>query len=170
MTRSAATLRCSRCRSFYNTNTQQKKCHFANAVGGNRRQCNNLHSLSALRATTVPSETDLDNDCQYDGISRTFVVEMKNCNAQQNNKNDMKDIFASSNCWGRRPFLLRGAFDPNALLGIFGDEEDDVEVGAEEDDQFLLDTPWPSWKDVVDIASDDEAEARYVKYLRIILV
>ena len=56
------------------------------------------------------------------------------------------DIFAKSNCWGRRPFLMRGAFDPDELMRNSSEEDDPL---------------WPSWSDVVDIASDDDSESRY---------
>ena len=46
--------------------------------------------------------------------------------------------FASSDCWGRRPLLIRGAFDPYPLLG----------------------RAWPSWEEVVEIAGDVDSESR----------
>jgi hypothetical protein len=58
-----------------------------------------------------------------------------------------RDIFAKSNCWGRRPFLMRGAFDPNLLMGTTSANEDSA---------------WPSWDDVVNIAADDDSESRCV--------
>jgi hypothetical protein len=61
-----------------------------------------------------------------------------------------RGIFAKSNCWGRRPFLMRGAFDVDALMQNDND-----------------DAPWPSWEDVVDIASDEESETRCVQYMKI---
>lgn len=57
-----------------------------------------------------------------------------------------RDVFAKSNCWGRRPFLMRRAFDADALMN---ENDDDDEESA-----------WPSWEDVVDIASDEESESR----------
>lgn len=75
------------------------------------------------------------------------------------NDNDEPDVnghrfnahrFASSNCWGRRPFLMRGAFDPNLLLDNCDDDIDGEEEAK----------PWPSWEEVVEIAADDDAESR----------
>ena len=68
--------------------------------------------------------------CEYDGTCHRFSGE----------------VFAKSNCWGRRPFLMRGAFDPDLLLNKSIGEDDNS---------------WPTWDDVVDIASDDESESRY---------
>jgi len=66
-------------------------------------------------------------------------------------------IFASSNCWGERPFLMRGAFDPTQLMMS--------EDTAEEEDDDNDDTAWPSWEDVVEIASDDESESRIISHI-----
>ena len=60
-----------------------------------------------------------------------------------------RDVFAKSDCWGRRPFLMRGAFDPDELMKTSSDEVDPL---------------WPSWNVVVDIASDDDSESRYVVF------
>ncbi len=65
-------------------------------------------------------------------------------------------IFALSNCWGRRPFLLRRAFDPDTLIG----ENSSKEEGFDDGDVLERDGYWPSWEEVVDISSDEEAEAR----------
>jgi 50S ribosomal protein L16 3-hydroxylase len=56
-------------------------------------------------------------------------------------------LFSSSKAWGRRPFLLRNAFDPEKLI------------------EFASTSPWPSWQDVVDIASDDDAESRVISHI-----
>ncbi len=70
------------------------------------------------------------------------------------NKSDEEDrfnahVFASSKCWGRRRFLIRGAFDATKLLH----SDDDEENG------FV--SSWPTWVDVVaEIAADDESESR----------
>lgn len=82
---------------------------------------------------------------ESDSISRnskTITVYEYNEEDQRFNK----EIFANSNCWGRRPFLMRGAFDPESLM-----------AGRDE----YGDAAWPSWDDIVDIASDDESESRY---------
>ena len=65
------------------------------------------------------------------------------------------DLFSSSKCWGRRPLLIRNAFDHKLLLNhnLLDDIEDNVEF------------EWPSWKDVVEIASDDDAESRVISHV-----
>ena len=67
-------------------------------------------------------------------------------------------IFASSNCWGKRPFLMRGAFDPNQLMMSDDTTKDD-------DDNDGTDAAWPSWGDVVEIATDDESESRIISHI-----
>lgn len=65
---------------------------------------------------------------------------------QHDNRDDRfsGEIFSESKCWGRRPFVMRGAFDADILMG----DHDDA--------------AWPAWEDVVDIASDEESESRFV--------
>jgi hypothetical protein len=91
-------------------------------------------SKPANRVSTLPlySSTDRITVYEHDNQGETFN----------------RDVFAKSNCWGRRPFLMRRAFDADALM----DENDD-------DDK---ESAWPSWEDVVDIASDEESESRCV--------
>lgn len=88
---------------------------------------------------------------------------------KENNLNDNGEgalfngrVFAMSECWGRRPFLLRGAFDPDKLISeSSGDRCNSFEEEDYDDGQFFEgDGCWPSWDDVVDISSDEEAEAR----------
>ncbi|KAL7555028.1 hypothetical protein ACHAWF_018609 [Thalassiosira exigua] len=62
--------------------------------------------------------------------------------------------FAASGCWGRRPLLVRGAFDPSSLL-------DDSDGGGEGEEA----PPWPSWEDVVDVATDEDSESRIVSHV-----
>mmetsp|Transcript_2821 Transcript_2821/g.6110 ORF Transcript_2821/g.6110 Transcript_2821/m.6110 type:complete len:658 (-) Transcript_2821:3116-5089(-) len=95
----------------------------------------------------------------------------------ENNLNDFDDsgkgalfngrIFAMSECWGRRPFLLRGAFDPDKLISErSGDRCDSFKEEDYDDGQFFQgDGYWPSWEDVVDISSDEEAEARVITHV-----
>lgn len=66
-------------------------------------------------------------------------------------------VFASSKCWGRRPFIMRNAFDPNLLLGAVDENRD---RGGEE---TIFE--WPSWGDVVEIAADDESESRIISHV-----
>lgn len=66
------------------------------------------------------------------------------------------DLFSTTKCWGRRPLLIRNAFDHKLLLNdnvLLDDIEDNVEF------------EWPSWKDVVEIASDDDAESRVISHV-----
>ena len=64
-------------------------------------------------------------------------------------------IFASSNCWGSRPFLVRKAFDPELLLS-----REDGDNHEDDEDREEIIHAWPSWKDVVEIAADDDSESR----------
>ena len=77
----------------------------------------------------------------------------------QNTANDghlfNADLFSSSKCWGRRPLLIRNAFDHKLLLN--DNVLDDV--------AHSVDFEWPSWKDVVEIASDDDAESRVISHV-----
>lgn len=68
-------------------------------------------------------------------------------------------IFSASKAWGRRPFLLRNAFDPDKLMVL---DNDTNMQEADDDSEF---GPWPSWQDVVDIASDDDAESRVISHI-----
>ena len=88
------------------------------------------------------SERDIGECAVFEWSKQSGALDNQGFNAQS---------FASSNCWGRRPFLFRGAFDPTLLLCPGGDEGD-----------WDASHAWPSWEDVVEIAADDDAEARYV--------
>ncbi len=84
-------------------------------------------------------------------IGECAVFEWSKQSDTLNNQGFNAQSFASSNCWGCRPFIFRGAFDPTLLLCPGRDEVDTDESHA-----------WPSWEDVVEIAADDDSEARYV--------
>ena len=99
-------------------------------------------------------------DCATEEDDETYVLEWK--------MNESKDIsttnghqnfnvkeFASSNCWGRRPFLMRGAFNPSDLL-LMDDNDDNIE----DVDGSMYAGRWPTWEEVVDIASDEDSESR----------
>lgn len=97
--------------------------------------------------------------CGSSEDGESYVVEWSNdesdyaaTNIKQHHRFNAK-VFASSNCWGRRPFLLRRAFDPNLLLDRCSGENDD---DGSEETIFA----WPSWDEVVEIASDDDSESR----------
>lgn len=92
-------------------------------------------------------EWDINND---DGTDAT------------NNSRFSRQVFASSNCWGHRPFLMRGAFNPNNLLldhNNANKEENDV-IGGDGDEEGSICASWPSWEDVVEIAADEDSESR----------
>jgi hypothetical protein len=77
---------------------------------------------------------------------------------------DARCSFASSNCWGRRPLLVRGAYDADSLLGRDrrhekGQGEDDVHDHKDELSSSSF-ASWPTWEEVVDIASDVDSESR----------
>jgi hypothetical protein len=58
-------------------------------------------------------------------------------------------LFASLNCWGCRPLLVRGAYDAEYLLGQRRDESSSSSFAS-----------WPTWEEVVDIASDVDSDSR----------
>ena len=80
-----------------------------------------------------------------------------------NNKHRFNaQLFASSHCWGRYPLLVRRAFDPNLLLNNHNDVDNKYDDNEEDDRE---DTAWPSWKDVVEIATDEESESRIISHI-----
>lgn len=86
-----------------------------------------LHILTAVQPPHL-SSTEI-SVYEYDGKGHRFN----------------RDLFAKSNCWGCRPFLMRGAFDPDVLINTNNSD---------------VDPPWPAWGDVVSIASDEDSESR----------
>jgi ribosomal protein L16 Arg81 hydroxylase len=115
------------------------------------------------------------NDCAPKAAhDDKYVLEWKEdmIDVITNNKSNSDDddghvfnaaLFSVSKAWGRRPFLLRNAFDPDKLMTL--DEDIDIQEADDNDDEFSPMTPWPSWQDVVDIASDDDAESRVISHI-----
>eukprot|EP00979_Chaetoceros_neogracilis_P017752 scaffold10270_cov417-Chaetoceros_neogracile.AAC.6 len=64
---------------------------------------------------------------------------------------DFARDFASSGAWGKHPILLRNAFLKEAQALKYHSDE--------------AAAPWPTWEDVMDLASDDEAEARLITHV-----
>ena len=100
---------------------------------------------------SIASTSENDKQC----TEETYVIKS---GGQFNTK-----IFASSDCWGKRPFLMRGAFDPTQLMSDDNTKEDDDKYEVNDDDND--DAAWPSWKDVVEIATDDESESRIISHV-----
>ena len=80
-----------------------------------------------------------------------------------------KDTFASTGCWGRRPVLIRRAFDAESLLSQkVEDEGADEGEGGEEDedgeDGESAVSMWPSWNDVALLSCDEEGESRLITH------
>ena len=100
-------------------------------------------------------------DTLIDGIKAT------NIKSKSNTVNDdghlfNAALFSTSKAWGRRPFLLRNAFDPDKLMIL----DDDISVHEADDDNDDGEFgPWPSWQDVVDIATDEDAESRVISHI-----
>jgi hypothetical protein len=65
------------------------------------------------------------------------VVEWDNLSDLSNERGFQAQKFASSNCWGCRPFLFRDINRDGATIYA-----------------------WPSWEDVVEIAADVDSESR----------
>ena len=100
---------------------------------------------------SIASTSENDKQC----TEETYVIKS---GGQFNTK-----IFASSNCWGKKPFLMRGAFDPTQLMMMADDTAKEEE--EEEDDDDIEDATWPSWEDVVEIATDEESESRIISHV-----
>ncbi len=81
---------------------------------------------------------------------------------------DMKDSFsrsnfASTNCWGIRPLLMRGAFHKNSNLFLEDNERHDD--GIDDDDDAEGMSQWPTWDEVMELALDDDAESRLITHV-----
>ena len=63
-----------------------------------------------------------------------------------------REVFASTGCWGRRPVLIRNAFDADTLLSQC-DDEGQVESSM-----------WPSWDDVALLSCDEDGESRLITH------
>ena len=63
-----------------------------------------------------------------------------------------REVFASIGCWGRRPVLIRKAFDADTLLSQCDEEEHDES------------SMWPSWDDVALLSCDEDGEARLITH------
>mmetsp|Transcript_11217 Transcript_11217/g.27576 ORF Transcript_11217/g.27576 Transcript_11217/m.27576 type:complete len:547 (-) Transcript_11217:54-1694(-) len=85
-----------------------------------------------------------------------YVIESSDIESDAENNRFSAQTFASSKCWGRRPFLMRGAFDPDMLLD---------NANSEENDRGQSIFAWPSWEEVVDIAADDDSESRIISHI-----
>ena len=117
------------------------------------------HILNSIASTSESSNTE--KQC----TEETYVVEWKitpdsdvtSDNSGGGGGQFNAKIFASSNCWGKRPFLMRGAFDPTQLMSNDTTKDDDDNDGT--------DAAWLSWGDVVEIATDDESESRIISHI-----
>ena len=110
-----------------------------------RRRRGNEELLTS--STSINSESDVVECALYEWTKRSDTF---------NNHGFTAQAFASSNCWGCRPLLFKGAFDPTLLL-CRGDE-DDADVDIRDDSSITY--AWPSWEDVVEIAADVDSESR----------
>ena len=63
-----------------------------------------------------------------------------------------RGVFASTGCWGRRPVLIRNAFDADTLLSQSDEEEQDES------------SMWPSWDDVALLSCDEDGESRLITH------
>lgn len=135
-------------------------CHHSKHVNS----CTN--SLSTIYA----HETDVvraENDDKYVLEWKEDMIEdIKAANFKSNTVNDdghlfNAALFSASNAWGRRPFLLRNAFDTDKLMIL--DEDSSIQEADDDNDEEF--GPWPSWQDVVDIATDEDAESRVISHI-----
>lgn len=64
-----------------------------------------------------------------------------------------REVFASTGCWGRRPVLIKKAFDADTLLSRCDEEK-------EQDESSM----WPSWDDVALLSCDEDGESRLITH------
>ena len=165
------------CSTFSVADTSSTNC------GTYGNSCKHPNTITRIRLqhgvqprTTVIRSLSSDNNVvpsQEKEQRPPYVLEWKNCNSRHDNHNISEknergghafnaEIFASSDCWGRRPFLMRGAFDPSLLLSNIKDNEwKEGKYDDEKNESLFGDSSWPSWKEVVEIAADDESESRW---------
>lgn len=75
-----------------------------------------------------------------------------------------KDTFASTGCWGRRPVLIRRAFDAETLLSQNAEDEEPDDGEEEQEDGESAVSMWPSWNDVALLSCDEEGESRLITH------
>jgi hypothetical protein len=92
----------------------------------------------------APSRGEGGSTDRADGTVVVVVVERRDDN-DIGRGGFNSSLFASLNCWGCRPLLVRGAYDAEYLLG------------HHRSSSFAS---WPTWEEVVDIASDVDSESR----------
>lgn len=63
-----------------------------------------------------------------------------------------REVLASTGFWGRRPVLIRNAFDADTLLSQCDEEEHDES------------SMWPSWDDVALLSCDEDGESRLITH------
>jgi len=68
-------------------------------------------------------------------------------------------LFLNSQCWGRHPLLIRGAFkaDADYLLQLHTDS-----VHTEQEQQEKK--TWPTWEEIKTLASNEDAESRWITH------
>lgn len=65
--------------------------------------------------------------------------------------------FATSKAWGTSPILLRNAFHSEAKSVLHQQNTDD--------DSDISTSPWPHWYEVMELASDQDAESRLISHV-----
>ena len=103
----------------------------------------------------------------------------------QNKKSKIPEIdiqnfaqdFAQSGAWGTHPILLRNAFkteakqlsdlDENVDTDIDTDMDTDTDTNIEKlsEDEDIDMACWPNWGDVMELASDEDAESRLITHI-----
>lgn len=123
---------------------------FSTIQSGGRRRLARRPGDGSLMSTSASIAEGEIADCPDD---ESYVVEFRTDGSDAINDHRFNaNAFASSNCWGRRPFLMRNAFDPHLLLDDVGQNHDE----RGEEATFA----WPSWEEVVEIAADEDSESR----------
>ncbi len=70
-----------------------------------------------------------------------------------------KSNFASTNCWGKKPLFMKGAF--HFLSSTFA-KSNNLDINNNIADVYHV---WPTWKEVLKISIEDDAEARFITHV-----
>ena len=151
-----------------------------------------LTTITSTTSTIVSSKRTLKHHQQLwnrkiinnnNNIVQDNDDDNNNNNIKSNQRHEILDIleiemensfnrsnFASTNCWGRKPLLMRGAFRlQSTLLASRKDDDDDDDDDTNnkhyEEKSIQEASLWPTWDEVMELASDDDAESRLITHV-----
>lgn len=137
-------------------------CHYSKHVNS----CSRYASIKyAHKDDVIKGENDDKYVLEW---KEDMIDSIRATNIKSNTVNDdghlfNAELFSASKAWGRRPFLLRNAFDADKLMIL--DDDSSMQEADDDDDNDGEFGPWPSWHDVVDIATDEDAESRIISHI-----